>query len=116
MGGGIAQVAVAHGLDVALYDAAPAALERGAARVRAGLERGVERGHLREQERDAALARLHSASTLDDVAAAPFVIEAVPEDLELKRTLFATLGHLGATGHQHLQSQHYQDCRRGRAA
>ena len=33
MGAGIAQVAVAHGLDVALYDAVPAALERGAARV-----------------------------------------------------------------------------------
>ena len=94
MGAGIAQVAVAHGLDVALYDADPAALERGAARMRAGLERSVERGHLTEQERDAALARLHSASTLDDVAVAPFVIEAVPEDLELKRMIFGTLGRL----------------------
>jgi 3-hydroxybutyryl-CoA dehydrogenase len=94
MGAGIAQVAVAHGLDVALYDADPAALEGGAARVRAGLERSVERGRLPEQERDAALARLHTASTLDDVAAAPFVIEAVPEDLELKRMIFGTLGRL----------------------
>ena len=94
MGAGIAQVAVAHGLDVALYDAVPAALERGAARVRAGLERSGERGRLTGQERDAALARLHTACGLDDVAAAPFVIEAVPEDLELKRTIFGTLGRL----------------------
>src|SRR5919198_5749565 len=94
MGARIAQVAVAHGLAVALYDADPAALERGAARVRAGLERSVERGRLAEQERDAALARLRTVSSLDDVAAAPFVIEAVPEDLEVKRTLFGTLGRL----------------------
>jgi 3-hydroxybutyryl-CoA dehydrogenase len=96
MGAGIAQVAVAQGLEVALYDAVPAALERGAARVRAGLERSVERGRLAGQERDAALARLRTVSSLDDVAAAPFVIEAVPEDLELKRTLFGTLGRLCA--------------------
>jgi 3-hydroxybutyryl-CoA dehydrogenase len=64
--------------------------------VRAGLERSVERGRLAGQERDAALARLLTVSNLDDVAAAPFVIEAVPEDLELKRTLFGTLGHLCA--------------------
>jgi 3-hydroxybutyryl-CoA dehydrogenase len=94
MGAGIAQVAVAHGLDVALYDADPAALERGAARVRAGLERRVESGRLPAQERDAALARLHTASTLDDVAVVPFVIEAVPEDLELKRMIFGTLDRL----------------------
>jgi 3-hydroxybutyryl-CoA dehydrogenase len=94
MGAGIAQVAVAHGLDVALYDAVPAALEQGAARVRAGLERSVQRGHLTDQEREAALARLHSASGLDDVEVAPFVIEAVPEDLELKQSVFGTLGRL----------------------
>src|SRR5437667_7357429 len=96
MGAGIAQVAVAHGLDVALYDAVPAALERGAARVRAGLERSVERGRLTDQEREAALARLRTVSALDDVAAAPFVVEAVPEDLELKRSVFGTLGRVCA--------------------
>ncbi len=96
MGAGIAQVAVARGLTVTLYDAFPEAVERGAGRVRAGLERSVERGRLTAQERDAALARLSTTATLDDLAPAPFVIEAALEDLALKRAIFARLDELCA--------------------
>ncbi len=96
MGAGIAQVAVAHGLTVTLYDAFPEAVERGAGRVRAGLERSVERGRLTARERDAALERLSTTATLDDLAPAPFVIEAAPEDLALKRAIFARLDELCA--------------------
>lgn len=96
MGAGIAQVALASGLSVTLYDAFPQALERGAARVRAGLERGVGRGRLSEQQRDEALARLSTATTLEQLATAPFVIEAAPEELELKREVFHTLSEVCA--------------------
>ncbi len=96
MGAGIAQVAIARGLSVVLYDAMPAALHRGVERIRAGLERAVERGRLTAQARDAALDRLTTAATLDDLAAAPFVVEAVPEDLTLKREIFTALSRLCA--------------------
>jgi 3-hydroxybutyryl-CoA dehydrogenase len=91
MGAGIAQVAVTHGLTVALYDAVPAALERAVARVQMGLGRGVARGSLTAEEAAAARARLHPSAALEDLAPAPFVIEAIPEDLALKRALFRAL-------------------------
>jgi 3-hydroxybutyryl-CoA dehydrogenase len=91
MGDGIAQVAVMRGLEVSLHDAVPEALERGVARVHAGLHRGVARGRLTAEEADAARGRLHATATPEELAPAPFVIEAVPEDLELKRALFRTL-------------------------
>lgn len=91
MGAGIAEVAVTHGLEVAIYDAVPGALERAVAQVRARLARGVERGRLTAEEAGAARARLQGTATLEELAPAPFVIEAIPEDLELKRALFRTL-------------------------
>lgn len=94
MGHGIAHVAAQSGYEAFLYDVAPAAVEKGLASVRANLAKGVEKGKLKPEERDAALARLHAApSSLEQAAsAADLVVEAVPEKLELKRALFATLG------------------------
>jgi len=92
MGAGIAQIAVQRGLSVMLYDAVPEGLERGVARVYDGLGRVLERRRITVSEHDAALTRLSTAASLDDLAAAPFVIEAAPEDLDLKRAIFETLG------------------------
>ncbi len=91
MGAGIAQIAVQHGLSVALHDAVPEGLERGVARVYDGLGRLLERRRITASEHDAALARLSIASSLTELASAPFVIEAVPEDLGLKHILFKNL-------------------------
>ena len=91
MGAGIAQVAATRGLDVVLYDSNPAALERGLTTIYAALGRGVERGRLSIAEHDAVVARLTAASALADLAAAPIVVEAVPEDLALKQRIFADL-------------------------
>ncbi len=91
MGAGIAQTALAHGLSATLYDAYPEARERGVGRVREGLARAVARGRLSAEERDAALGRLGVAATLEELAEAPFVIEAAPEDPDLKRAIFDAL-------------------------
>lgn len=96
MGAGIAQVALARGLSVLLYDAFPQAVERGVERITDGLERSVRRGRLSAEDRDAALARLTTATDLGDLAPAPFVVEAVPEDLELKRDIFRGLDEVCA--------------------
>ena len=92
MGHGIAQVAVLAGFEVRLCDAAPGVLDRAQAQIRAGLEKTIEKGKLDAAGRDAALARLATASDVRSaVRDADLVIEAIPERIELKRDLFATL-------------------------
>jgi 3-hydroxybutyryl-CoA dehydrogenase len=91
MGAGIAQLACLSGARTLLHDPVGDALEAGLARIRAQLERGVERGRLSAEEAEAASARLEAAPGLEDLSVADLVIEAAPERLELKRELFARL-------------------------
>jgi 3-hydroxybutyryl-CoA dehydrogenase len=92
MGHGIAQVAIQSGLDVRLCDAQPQVLDRALQQVRSGLDRSVEKGRLEAAGRDAALARLATARDPREAAHdADLVIEAIPERLELKQALFASL-------------------------
>ncbi|MGN6869230.1 MAG: 3-hydroxyacyl-CoA dehydrogenase NAD-binding domain-containing protein [Solirubrobacteraceae bacterium] len=91
MGAGIAQLACLSGARTLLHDPMGEALEAGLKRIRAQLERGVERGRLSSEQAEEARARLEAAPTLDDLSEAELVIEAAPERLELKRELFARL-------------------------
>jgi 3-hydroxybutyryl-CoA dehydrogenase len=95
MGHGIAHVLAAAGLETRLFDVADEAVKSGLAKVRANLDKGVEKGKVSAADRDATLARLSGATDLATAArGADVVIEAVPEKLELKRSLFAQLGDL----------------------
>jgi 3-hydroxybutyryl-CoA dehydrogenase len=91
MGAGIAQVAAHAGHPVLLYDAARGAVEQGIARTAKGLEKQVMRGKMSEHDRDALLARIRPAGDLEDFKPAALVIEAIVEDLEVKRELFKRL-------------------------
>jgi len=92
MGHGIAQVAAQAGYAVRLADAVAGAARAGLERVRANLDVGVGRGKVTAADRDAALARIEAVSDVVEAArGADLVIEAVPEDLALKRDLFARL-------------------------
>jgi 3-hydroxybutyryl-CoA dehydrogenase len=90
MGHGIAQVFAAAGLETRLHDATPELVERGMARIRANLDEGLARGKVTADARDATLAKLQGMPSLEAaVAGADLVIEAIPEDIALKRALFA---------------------------
>lgn len=91
MGAGIAQVAAQTGFNVLLYDIGPSPLGAGMARIRASLERQVERGRMTGEARDGALTHIITTSDLDTFSQADFVIEAAPETLDLKRKVFAEL-------------------------
>jgi 3-hydroxybutyryl-CoA dehydrogenase len=92
MGQGIAHVAAVAGIEVAITDASAESLSRGMDGVRRGLLGGVERGKLTQADHDASLARISAEPRLRDaLRGAEIVIEAVPEDLELKRRLFSEL-------------------------
>ena len=91
MGHGIAQVFLQAGCTVRLVDAAPPALERARGAIEKGLARFVEKGRLTAAERDEALGRLSPATSLDALADADYVVEAIFEDLDAKRGVFARL-------------------------
>ena len=94
MGAGIAQVAASHGHNVVLYDVQAQFAQRGLERIRHGLERAVKKGQLTPQEMEATLSHLWTTTDLADLYPATIVIEAVPEDLALKRDIFRSLDHL----------------------
>ncbi|MBI3297316.1 MAG: 3-hydroxybutyryl-CoA dehydrogenase [Elusimicrobia bacterium] len=94
MGRGIAQLGLQNGLRVLLNDADPAALTRAKASIRESLGRAVAKGKLTQASADAALGRLVTAGALSDLAACDLVVEAVFEDLALKRRLLAELERL----------------------
>jgi 3-hydroxybutyryl-CoA dehydrogenase len=90
MGRGIAQVAALAGCEVRLRDVEARFAEGGLAKIRETLDGGVARGKLAAADRDAAAGRLSATTSLADaVSGADAVIEAVPEDLALKRATFA---------------------------
>jgi 3-hydroxybutyryl-CoA dehydrogenase len=91
MGTGIAQIAAEAGLEVLLHDPIPGAVERGRERIAQHLARKVEKGQLAADDRDAAMGRIHPEPRFEGVAGAELVIEAIPEDLDLKREAFRLL-------------------------
>jgi 3-hydroxybutyryl-CoA dehydrogenase len=91
MGAGIAQVAVQAGFRTVGREVSDELAERGRATIDRYLTRGVERGRLSQEERDAAMARLSLTTKLADLADCDLVIEAVLEELELKREVFGEL-------------------------
>jgi 3-hydroxybutyryl-CoA dehydrogenase len=88
MGAGIAQVAALAGFETHLHDPFPEALERGLAHIRGSLEKGVQRSRWTGGEAELAVQRIHAAESVEALGRCQLVIEAVPEDLELKRDLF----------------------------
>jgi 3-hydroxybutyryl-CoA dehydrogenase len=91
MGAGIAQVSVQSGHETVGREVSPELGERGRATIGRYLTRGVEKGRLTQDECDAALGRLTLTTELSELADCDLVIEAVLEELDLKREVFAEL-------------------------
>jgi len=91
MGNGIAQTAARAGYDVLMRDIEGAFLERGVAAIDRSLQRDVDKERLKEDEKRAILERIRTTTELDELADAAFVIEAVTENLEVKREVFRAL-------------------------
>ncbi|HEV2098444.1 MAG TPA: 3-hydroxybutyryl-CoA dehydrogenase [Stellaceae bacterium] len=96
MGGGIAHVCALAGFDVVMTDIDDAALQRGRAAIDRNLSRQVARGKIREDEKDAALARIAGGLDYASFTDCDMVIEAATEKEEVKRQIFQKLTpHLG---------------------
>jgi len=90
MGRGIAYLSVVAGYDTLIHDIDPAALEAARAAVETMLERGVEKGKLTDEAAHAAIERLVPAADIEPaVRDADLIVEAVPEDFDLKKNIFS---------------------------
>lgn len=88
MGSGIAQVCAQSGCRTIVREVDQALVDKGLGRIEKALAAGVERGKVRPDERDAALANLSGTTDVADLAPADVVIEAIVEDLDAKRRMF----------------------------
>jgi 3-hydroxybutyryl-CoA dehydrogenase len=91
MGAGIAQIAAVAGYTVRLYDTRADAVDKAISGIASALEKLVAKQRISAADCAAAIARLHAAPALSDVADAGLVVEAIVEHLEAKRALFANL-------------------------
>jgi 3-hydroxybutyryl-CoA dehydrogenase len=91
MGSGIAQVAASAGYEVKLFDTRADAVAKAIADIGKVYGKLVEKGRMTGEDAAAANARLHSVADLHEVAGAALVIEAIVENLDVKRMLFADL-------------------------
>ena len=94
MGAGIAQVAALGGFETRLHDPDESALDAGIQRVGDALRRGAEKDMWSEADAEAATERVTPASAVDDLAGCELVIEAAPEELEVKRGLMGRLAEI----------------------
>ena len=91
MGSGIAQVAAQAGHDVVVYDQQKAALERAEGNLKATMAKLVEKGKLSAEDANKVQGRIAFRETLESLASSELVIEAIVENLEVKRTVFCSL-------------------------
>src|SRR5262245_39919080 len=94
MGAGIAEVCAKAGLETTLSDTTQDFLDRGIAKIEGSLGKAVEKGKLGASEATLARGRIRLALELAAATDADLVIEAVPEDMALKKKIFAELARL----------------------
>jgi 3-hydroxybutyryl-CoA dehydrogenase len=87
MGNGIAHVFARAGYDVILRDVEQRFLERGLETVAKNLDREIKKGKLQESDRAAVLSRISLATDMSSIVPAQFLVEAVPEKMEIKRAV-----------------------------
>ncbi|MCC7355967.1 MAG: 3-hydroxybutyryl-CoA dehydrogenase [Anaerolineae bacterium] len=94
MGSGIVEVIARHGYLVVVREVTQELLDTGLARVHASLSKAVERGKLSREEVDTARSRIIGTTTLHDLAECDLVVEAVVEDMGVKKEVFTQLDRL----------------------
>lgn len=91
MGNGIAHVFAQSGFQVVLQDIAQDFVDKGMATIAANLQRGVDKGKMSAEEKDAVLGRIHASTDLQALAGCDLVVEAIVEKFEVKAELFRKL-------------------------
>ncbi len=98
MGSGIAQVAATSGFAVTILEVDEAALNKGISGIDKSLARLVEKGTITAEQKDQALGRLQGTTKIEELASSDIIIEAIIENLEIKRQTYAQLDKI-CSGH-----------------
>ncbi|TQM14957.1 3-hydroxybutyryl-CoA dehydrogenase [Pseudonocardia kunmingensis] len=98
MASGIVEVLAKAGLDVVVRGRSDSKVDGAIAGIRRSLDKAVVRGKLDEAARDATIARITGTTRLEDMADADLVVEAVAEELDVKRAVFAALDEICKPG------------------
>jgi len=98
MGNGIAQVVAASGLNVIMNDIKTEFVERGLASITRILSRNVEKGKMTDEDKNSLLGRIKTSTSLQDMAAADFVVEAATENEPIKYQIFKDLDGICEAG------------------
>ncbi|MCL4479116.1 MAG: 3-hydroxybutyryl-CoA dehydrogenase [Deltaproteobacteria bacterium] len=91
MGSGIAQSAAVAGKEVIVYDIKEDFLNKGIKSIQSSLDKFVQKGKLKNEGREDTLKRIKMTTDFDDIGYAEFVVEAIPEDVNLKMDTFKRL-------------------------
>lgn len=94
MGSGIANLAASSGFKVILHDVETKYLENGLSRIESFMQKGVERGKVTEAQKAEVLERISATTNLQDLKEADIVIEAVIENLDVKKDVFSKLDQI----------------------
>lgn len=94
MGSGIAQVAAANGYEVTLVEVSEELVKKGLSGIEKSLAKFAEKGSITAEQKDATLTRLRGTTKLEDLAGADIIIEAIIENLQIKRETYAKLDQL----------------------
>ena len=94
MGSGIAQVAATSGYEVTLVEVSEELVKKGLSGIEKSLAKFAEKGTITTEQKDATLARLSGTTKLEDLADADIIIEAIIENLQIKRDTYAKLDQL----------------------
>lgn len=98
MGAGIAQLAAQSGMSVLLYDLNDDYVQRGLSNIRSALRSRVDKGKLDPGDMQSTLQRITATTNRDDAASYDLIIEAAPENIDLKREIFSDLGKKASPG------------------
>ncbi len=94
MGAGIVQVCAQSGYEVTITEISEQILSKGILTIEYYLGRGVEKGRISQQDKDSIQSRIKGSISLEDLNDRDLVIEAVPEDMKLKKEIFAELDRI----------------------
>ena len=91
MGAGIAQVSACAGYRVTLVDIDPGVVESGIGSIRSSLGKMVSKGKVTDAESNEAIQRIETSARVQDLSTCDLVVEAIPELMELKLSVFSEL-------------------------
>lgn len=94
MGGGIAQVCAQAGYSVHVLEAGEDLLNKGLAKIENFMQKGVQKGKLSEEDKKIALSRITGSVDEQSIAECDLIIEAIVEDLEIKKQLFKKMDEI----------------------